>query len=160
MSSPLSQSEFTANGKKFVISDKLSIRRWKEYEKLGPRLTYGVDFESMNKQHTKAWEALNKQKFADASVIIHNLMNGIKDVNDDKRVHPCLLMCALLINYEGENAAEYDEKLQHEKIKDWEAEGLSIADFFHFALNAIQGFRETYISYIQKQAEKVSQNME
>lgn len=148
---------FEANGKRYFICDKISINRWKEYEKLMPRLTYGLDFDTMNKQHTKAYAALNDKKFADAAVILHNLMSGIKDANDDSRVHPGLLMAALLINYEGEDAGIYDLQIQLKKIKDWEAEGLDILGFFAFALASINGFRETYLSYIQSQAESLSE---
>lgn len=146
---------FKANGKTYFIADKISVNRWKQYEKLMPRLTYGIDFDSMQKALLKAYNSLNDKKFADAAVILHNLMSGIKDANDDKRIHPALLMAALLINAEGEDAGIYDEKTQLNKISDWEKEGLDILGFFAFALNTINGFRETYLLYIKEQAEQV-----
>jgi hypothetical protein len=146
---------FKANGKTYFIADKISVNRWKQYEKLMPRLTYGIDFDSIQKSLLRAYGALNEKKFADAAVILHNLMSGIKDANDDKRIHPALLMAALLINAEGEDAGIYDEQTQLNKIKDWEKEGLDILGFFAFALNTINGFRETYLLYIKEQAEEV-----
>lgn len=147
---------FKANGKKYFVAEKISIARWAEYEKLMPRLTYGIDFEAMNKAHAKAYQAVNDKRFADAAVILHNLMNGIKDANDESRVHPGLLMAALLINGEGEDVGVYDLQTQLNKIEDWKAEGLDVLSFFAFALKSISGFRETYLLYINEQAEKIS----
>ncbi|MDQ3048837.1 MAG: hypothetical protein M3R27_14900 [Bacteroidota bacterium] len=138
---------FTANGKKYIISDKISVQRWKAYEKLVPRLTFGLSFEEIFKNLEKAYAALNKQQFANSAVIIHNVMNGISSIDDEKKVSPALMMCALIINREDENTAEYNEPALREKIKDWEMEGLNMMDFLELALNATQGFRETYKRY-------------
>lgn len=147
---------FEANGHKYHISKKISIVRWKEYEKLEPRLTYGVDFNSMFKQIRTAYDALNSKegKIADAAVILHNLMSGIKDIESEKREHPALLMCALVINRDGEDTGTFDEKLQLEKINDWRKEGFDVLPFFTFALFSIQGFKETYVQYIAMEMTK------
>ena len=144
---------FEANGHKYHVSKKISIPRWREYEKLEPRLTYGVDFESMFKQLRTAYDALNNKegKIADAAVILHNLMSGIKDIENEKREHPALLMCALVINREGEDAGTFNEQLQLEKIEDWRKEGFDVLPFFTFALFSIQGFKETYVQYIARE---------
>lgn len=147
---------FMANGRKYFILDKITPTRYKEYEKLVPRLTFGLDFNEIFKNLQKAYDALNRQKFADSSVIIHNMMSGIAGVNDEKRVHPALMMAALIINREGEDPAKFDENMMLEKIQDWTVEGLDMMSFFEMSLNAIQGFRETLIKYTQAQL----QNME
>ena len=146
-------SSFEANGHKYHISKKISIPRWREYEKLEPRLTYGVDFDSMFKQLRKAYDALNTKNgnVLDAGIIIHNLMSGIKDIESDKREHPALLMCALVINREGEDAGTFDEQLQLDKIEDWRKEGFDVLPFFTFALFSIQGFKTIYVQYIASQ---------
>lgn len=146
---------FMANGRLYNVSETISIDRWAEYEKLMPRLTYGINFEDMNKSHLKAYNFLNDKRFADAAVIIHNLMSGVKDANDDKRIHPALLMCSLIINYEGEDTTKFSKEAQLKKIEDWTAEGLDILSFFAFALRAINGFRETYIAYMAEAANEV-----
>lgn len=148
----LKERTFMANGNQYYIAEKISIDRWKEYEKLVPRLTYGVGFNEMQNALLKAYNALNSQKFADASVIIHNIMSGIKDADDEKRVPPGLMMCALIMNKEGENVGVFDEQIMLSKIEDWRAEGLDILSFFAWALTSITGFRETYLLYIQAQA--------
>lgn len=149
---------FEANGHKYHVSKKISIPRWREYEKLEPRLTYGVGFDYIFSNLKKAYEALNSKegKIADAAVILHNMMAMVKDIENENREHPSLLMCALVINREGEDAGQYDEKLQLEKIEDWRKEGFDILPFFTFALSSIQGFRETYVEYITKELKKLS----
>lgn len=153
--------EFIANGKKYFISDKICIARWKEYEKLSPRLTHGVGFDEMQKTLTKSFSLLNKSNPEPlaAGILLHNVLNGIKDINDDSRVHPSLLMCALIINREGEDVGIFDKQTQLDKIKDWETEGLDILSFFAFALRSINGFRETYLLYIQEQAEELQKEI-
>ena len=61
----LAEGSFIANGKKYIISNSISVERYKEYEKLEPKLTYGVGFEELFRNVKKAYEAVNQQKFAD-----------------------------------------------------------------------------------------------
>jgi hypothetical protein len=130
--------------------DRITPERWKEYEKLVPVLTFGLSFDQMFQNLTKLWEHLNKQKFGDASVICHNMMKGIADANDPKRVHPSLMMAALVINREGEDVRVYDEQLMREKIADWTAEGLNMLGFIALSQASIHGFKETLIKYTQE----------
>ena len=142
--------EFTANNQKYIISDKISIRRYAEYQKLMPRLTYGLGFDEIFKSLKNAYAHLNKQNFADSAVIIHNIMNGISNVEESSRVHPALKMAALFVNREGEDAKVYDEELMMKKIEDWTKEGYNVSDFFTLSLSSINGFREAYNESIQK----------
>ena len=146
---------FTANGNVYMKTDKICMERWEEYEKLSPRLTFGIGFEEIFKGLSKAFSLLNKQQFADASVIIHNLMSGIKDANDEKRIHPSLLMCALVINREGEDTGVFNKEVQLSKISDWQKEGLDIVPFFSLAQRSILGFKETYLEYISREAVRI-----
>lgn len=141
---------FVANGKTYTVSDKISVDRFKQYEKLVPLLTFGLGFEQIFSNLKTAYEALNKQKNADAAVIIHNVMNGISSVEDSKRAHPALLMASLVINREDEDAREYNEEIALDKISDWQKEGLDMMGFFDLSLSSIQGFRETLIKYTQE----------
>lgn len=145
--------EFMANGHKYIISDKITIRRFAEYQKLMPRLTYGLGFDEIFKNLKTAYANLNKQNFADAAIIIHNVMNGISNVEESSRIHPALKMAALFINRENEDIKDYNEELIKEKIEDWAKEGFNMSDFFTMSLNSISGFREAYQEYIQKNKE-------
>jgi hypothetical protein len=157
----LAQGWFMANGKKYVISNSISVERYKEYEKLEPKLTYGVGFEELFRNVKKAYELVNQQKFADSAVVLHNIMSGIKEVEDSKRIHPALTMCALVINLEGEESSIYSSEMVNNKVEDWTAEGLDMIDFFILALKSIKGFRQTYLEFIQKESSQiVNQNAE
>lgn len=151
--------EFMANGRKYKMIDKLAIERWIQYEKLQPRITFGVGFEELFSNLGKAYAALDKQKFADAAVIIHNTMNGIKNFNDERRAHPALLMAGLFIVREDEDVTKYDEVLMLEKIEDWQKEGLNMLDFFHLSRSAIRGFNQTLIKYAQDQLNEIGEEI-
>jgi hypothetical protein len=147
------QREFMANGHKYIVMDKISIARFKEYEKLVPRLSFGLSFKEIFDKLNKLYTALNKQQFANAAVLCHNMMNGINAVDDNKRVNPALMMAALVINRVDEDPTTYNEELMFDKIADWQTEGYNMMDFFELSLNSIQGFRETLLKYTQAQAE-------
>lgn len=142
--------EFMANGRKYIISNKISIRRYAEYQKLIPGLTFGLGFDEIFKNLKQAYNHLNKQNFADSAVILHNVMNGISNVEETARIHPALKMAALFINREDEDLKLVDEELIKQKIEDWTEEGYNISDFFTLSLNSIEGFREAFQEYTQK----------
>lgn len=148
---------FEANGHKYYITEKISVRRWREYEKMVPKLTYGLGFKEIYNALQKAYTSINEKRFADSAVIVHNILSGIKDADDENRFPDALWVAALIINREGEDTSVFNEDFQREKIMDWQAEGYNMLDFFRFALNAISGFRETYLLSIQKQAEDLVQ---
>lgn len=150
----LKDRSFEANGKKYWIADKISIDRWKQYEKLQPRLTYGVTFKQMQANLTRAFSLLNKPnpEPLNAGIILHNILKGIENADDEKNVPAGLLMCTLVMNRDGEDVGVYDEAIAYDKIDDWKKEGLDILSFFAWAMNSIEGFRETYTAYISAQA--------
>lgn len=146
----LKQKEFTANGNKYFIMDKISIDRYAVYQELLPELTFGTSFGEMFRQLKNAYNHLNASKFADSAVIIHNLMSSVASVEQSQRVHPALKMAALFINLEDEDTGVYDEPKILNKIEDWRKEGYDISCFFSLALNSIEGFREAYNEFIKK----------
>lgn len=145
---------FDANGKKYYIANGISIDRWKQYEKLQPRLTYGLTFKQIDANISKAMMLLNKPapEPGNAYVVLHNIRKGMENADDEKNVHPALEMCTLVMNYEGEDVGVYNEGIALEKINDWTKEGLNILSFFAWAMNSIDGFRETYIEFITAKA--------
>ena len=153
------QKEFTANGVKYLISDKLTPERWKEYEKLVPRLTFGLSFQDVYNQLHKAYGYLNKPnpEPVNAGVVIHNIMNGIRGIEDEKRIHPAMMMAALVILRENEDPRTYDQALMLEKVADWQKEGYDMMSFFALSLSSIQGFRETLIEYTRTHLTQTSQ---
>jgi len=156
----LKTKEFMANGNKYYICDKISISRFVEYEKLLPRLTFGLNFNEMFANIKTAYESLNKQQFANSAVILHNIMNSISSVDEETRVHPSLLMAALVINKEGEDIRFFDERISLDKIKDWQEEGLDMMGFTLLSLNSIEGFKQTLIKFTQENSEIINTKIE
>ncbi len=152
--------EFTANGRKYIIMDKISPERYKEYEKLVPALTFGLSFQEIYSQLHKLFGLLNKQEFANAAIVCHNVMSGIKNIDDTKRIHPALMMAALVIVREDEDARSYDETLMKDKIIDWQEEGMDMMGFFALSLSSIQGFRETLIKYTQESLKTIDSELQ
>jgi len=152
----LSKSTFEANGVKYRFSSNMCIDRFIEFERLQAHVGFGKDFQNMYTVLKDTYELLNKGKLADASVKIHNLIQGIA-TNLDKRDHPILEMCALFINREDEDVKTYDEDVMKQKIEDWRKEGYSIEDFFQLAFNFVEGFIPAYNEIIQDISDKAEE---
>ena len=152
--------EFTANGVAYTIVDRISPERYKEYEKLVPHLTFGLSFQEVYNGLHKVFTLLGKQDFANSAVLCHNLMSGIKNIDDEKRVHPALMMAALVINKKGEDERGYSEAVMLEKIADWQAEGIDMMSFFALSLSSIQGFRETLIKYTKENLTEIEREIQ
>jgi len=140
---PVDATRFEANGRKYHIAESLSVERWRYYEDFQALVGFGRSFDDVFQNVKKAYEALQHPKIADASVILHNILTGVKE-KLDQRHHPALMICTLFINYEGEDEKIYDEEIMKTKIEDWKQEGFDVNDFFTIAWNLVPGFIKTY----------------
>lgn len=131
--------KFMANGVQYVIRDTLTVKRFKEFENLQAEVGYGVDFYNMFSNLSKAYNYMNAGKMADASVVLHSMMHGIKHKLDD-RENPILVLCTLFICTEDEDVRFYDKAKGDKKIEDWIAEGISMESFFQLAFSLVNGF--------------------
>lgn len=139
---------FTANGNKYLVRTSLTIARFEQFEALQVRVGYGVTFRQMFDNLRKAFDFLNASQVADASIVIYNLMNGIKN-NLDGRENEILELCALFICREGEDVTQYVPELTKLKIDDWKLEGISMESFFSLAFNLVNGFTPVYQEVLQ-----------
>jgi hypothetical protein len=146
--------QFEANGNKYFITKGVSIRRFEEYEKLQVLLSYGASHQEIFKHLRKAWDLLNENKRNDATIVLYNLMSGIERFQSDDRVHPALLISTLFINRENEDPGKWSKELALEKIKDWTEAGYDISSFFLLALNSLEGFKRTYLEFINQISQK------
>jgi len=143
----LDTGRFTANGREYYIDSQLSADRFYKMQELSYDLGFGVTYEELFKNLGELYELLNAQKFADSSVMCHNLMNGIADL--ENREMPVLKYCACFINFEGEDTRYWNEKIAGEKINDWMEEGIEFQGFFLLSLTMVRGLRENYNNHIQ-----------
>lgn len=154
----LAQKTFVANGKNYIVRDKVTIRRYREYQKLEPYLALGIGTKEIWDSLTKIEAANNKGDRNAIAVSCHNMKNGIKDATSEERFPIAMQMCALVIDREDEDPGQYDPTIMQEKMKDWEAEGLDVSAFFTMALISIPGFKETFLSYTQELAKTVTKS--
>lgn len=139
---------FTANGREYTVAGSVSIDRWQEYEILQVEIGLARTFEQVQQQAAKAFDLCNqvvsgKPVFADLAIILRDLSTGAALVNGSE-LHPVLKMCALFINYKGEDTRGISDELIAEKVADWKEEGIAMTYFFRFAFHSIPGFVTAY----------------
>lgn len=138
----LSAGPFKANGKLYTVSNSFSLDRYKMYENIELEMGYGRAWSDIYDEGLKVYDALNRSKFADASVMMHNLIQGVKNIKN--KMPPAMRMCALFINHEGEDVRYISEQIIQQKIFDWNEEGLDPEPFLTFGVNSMRGFQERY----------------
>lgn len=143
----LTTKKFTANGKTFNVETSMSFERYRVYQKLEIQLGYQAGFYGLFEDIKKIYALCNDSKVADIAVLSHNILSGIKTV--DERTLPALEMCALFINEDSEDRKTINDDMISAKIADWEAEGLDIVPFFQLAVNSIPGFSIAFNSVSQ-----------
>jgi hypothetical protein len=87
------------------------------------------------------YEELDKGKFGQPIIIVHNLMNGIAQ-RIENRKHPAMELCALFINYKDEDREHFNKDDITKKIEDWSE--YAVNDFFQLAANLVGGFIAIY----------------
>ena len=147
--------EFKANGVEYVIRTSLTISRFEEFEALQIEVGYGVAFREMFNNVRKAYDHLNAQKVADASVVLYNIMHGIKN-NLEGRENEVLMLCSLFICRKGEDVSTYDEQLCKAKIEDWKKEGINMDSFFTLAFGFVNSFTPVY----EQASQSISEHLE
>jgi hypothetical protein len=156
--SKLKQIDFTkdvipANGKEYKVLKELTIERFKQLDKMEVEFFYGFDMKGLFDKLTAAFGDLNKNKPADASVKIHNLIKGIADRIDD-REHVVLRICSLFLITDDEDITKWDEDLAKKKAKDWAEEGYTMSSFFSLVANFLPGFLAAYENATQDTSEQ------
>lgn len=133
----LDEKFFICDGRKFIIKDSLSFRRYKELQKINLEFGFSTTFHDLYNGLLKLQELMNGVKFFESAVLINNLLLGIATSED--KYEPALRMCALFIDEEGEDPTIYDEGKQRDKIDCWSKE-LDVLPFFVLAANLVPGW--------------------
>ena len=136
-----SKKYFTCDGRKFYIKDTLSFNRYRELQKIILEFGYSATFVDIFKNIKTAWDFMNALKFGDAAVTLHNIMIGIKKLED--KDDPALRLCALFIDEEGEDITVYDEGKMREKVDCWSKE-CDVTPFFQLAANLVPSWINAY----------------
>ncbi len=146
--------EFEANGKKYIVEDKLSIQRFLEADKIELAL-YGLDFKRIKATLASVYNDLNGNnsekmvKFADAARKVQSLMNQ-HETNFELNEHPILRYSALFINHEKEDRRTITDEDIEQKIKDWQEAGLTLTGFLLFVLHKMPSAQDIYTKLLQE----------
>lgn len=133
---------FEANGTRYFIEGGLTIERYAESQILEKEMGYGITFKAFFEKMQSAYNLLNKQKPADAAVLLNDLIRGMGKINEREPI--VLKICALYINAEDEDRSAFTQDMITKKINDWKAEKMDMRDFFHVASSSINGYIEIY----------------
>lgn len=136
-----SKKYFECGSRKFYVRDSLSFIRYRELQKLILEFAFSATFVDIFKNVKTAWDFMNSLKFGDAAVTLHNIMIGVKTLED--KDDPALRMCALFIDEEGEDPTIYDEGKMREKIDCWGKE-LAVTPFFQLAASCVPSWTNAY----------------
>lgn len=133
---------FEANGTRYTIEGALTIERYAELQILEKELGYGLTFKAMFEKLQQAYNLLNKQKPADAAVLLNDMLRGMARLQEREPL--VLKICALFMNTDDEDRSSFSADMYNRKIADWKAEKLDMRDFFTVASNSVNGFIEIY----------------
>ena len=135
------EKQFECGGRTFYVQDSLSFNRYRELQRLSIEFGFSTTFVDLFKNIKTAWDFTNALKFGDAAVTLHNIMMGIKTLED--KDDAALRMCALFIDEEGEDPTVYDEGKMREKIDCWNKE-CSVTPFFQLATNTVPSWTKAF----------------
>lgn len=133
---------FEANGTQYTIEGGLSIERYCELQTVEKEMAFGVTFKALYDNIQRAYDLQNKQKFADVSVLLNDIIRGMVKVQEKEPF--ALKICTLFINAEGEDRRDFSMDLMTKKINDWKTEGIDMRDFFQVAFDSMPGYIEIY----------------
>lgn len=138
---------FEANGHKYFIESHISPARYKQMELLSIHLGFGQSYKMIFDGVGEAIEYLNETSFVDAAVCLHNVKNGIAEIEGNHSV--ILRYCAMFINRDDEDRRVVDDIMVNKKIEDWMEEGITQDSFFKLAVNMVNGLKVNYDKYTQ-----------
>lgn len=144
---------FEANGKKYIIEDKLSIARAVEAGKIELEM-FDTSVNSIKNTLILAYNDLNGSnaektvKFADAAMKLGALLEKL---NGDLKIEDDLIFryAALMINTHDEDRRFITPEAIKEKLNDWKAEGLTATGFMMFVLSVSPNIKDFYDKYLK-----------
>lgn len=155
---PDGTTQFTANGQEYFVESKLSLDRYRDFQKMELHISFQQGFNGMFNTLKEIYEKAQKGLLADVAVLAHNAMQGVIDI--EKRRDACFYMCALFINTKDEDRRTITNEQVDAKIKDWTEEGLDTRFFLQCAASLVNGFIPIYEQIFQSTLEAKIQEAE
>lgn len=146
---------FQANGVTYYIEYKLCKLRYVEKEKLEPIIRFGSTLEELQKQFSDMYAmgqtGTSQMKFN--HFVIETAANNL-DIEErfmsGKNLEAVLDYCCLFCNRENEDIREFDTRLNEQKKKDWQKEGIAVLDFFFLCWLGLGNSAKDFLEMIQK----------
>ena len=138
------------SGKIYKIEpEKISTKRFKEYEILSLMLAFSSDFKTYYTTLIEIRKELGELKFNSLTIDTFNkpinkvdrLIAGIGNYtsNSEPKI---IRFCALFCNLENEDVTKFENDMITSKYEDWG--NIPIQDFFLLAIEVTPSFRESY----------------
>lgn len=108
----------TASGKEYIIYPTVGTGRFPMLEICMIEIQHGLSVSGFKSEILEAYELQNKSKFADVSVKLHNLQNGVSRILSGQ-MHPIFKLCTLFVCSPSENRETWSEAEAQEKVADW-----------------------------------------
>ena len=142
-----STKEFEANGRKYIVTERLSIERYTMFERLrietGFTATFEEVFQVVKRTLARCEDiAQGKKVFAEMANDLYNTLKGLTDLNG-KKPH-AIWLCTLFIITEDEDVRYFDTEVMKRKIKDWEEAGIDSGFFIGLAIGTLADFQNAY----------------
>ena len=139
----LNKTEHKINGKDYIIYKSLSVNRFQKFIELENEVGFGVTFEEIQKQLSKAIQYGNSGKGIEGWTIIKNMETNIAK-NIEKRYNPAMMLLMLFVCYKDEDISQFDETIAKAKIEDLNTDLYDVNDLFSLALNLVRNFIPVY----------------
>jgi len=151
---PYNQKVFQAAGHTYYVEDKLSIHRYRLFQRMEIELGFGMKFSELANKIQKAYDLANQSKLGDVAVLLHSVIEGSVFIAEKEIT--ALYVATLFINRADEDRKGWTPTLAKEKLKDWEDEGIEVNFFLVTALSKVGNFAET-LKEISQMIERVGQ---
>lgn len=137
---PDNAKEFQANGHNYYVEDRLSIERYKNFQRMEIELGYGIRFSELADKIRQAYDLLNERKDADAAVLLYTIMEGSVEIGEKRSIS--LYVATLFINRADEDRNVWNTTLAEEKLKDWS--NIDVNFFLIVALSKVRNFSNSF----------------
>lgn len=151
-----SEKQFQANGKTYYYTNKLSIRRYKEFERLAPKVVFDSTTSELAGTLLEIFQAVTTgneilKSLHKVAELSYNQLHRTKE-NFEEKEPAVLWFCTLFLCLENEDTGVWNKALAQKKINDWEAENIAIESFFLLSISTIPKLTERLksISKIEK----------
>lgn len=141
---PENAKELTANGRRFIIHDKLTVDSYQRMEEFRLEIETGTSAGAAVKTIGQVVNALKKNDVYTAAVHAYNATAAVERISE-QMPHPLLLTLTLFVRPEGSDLSKWNESEAISWLEDFNAEGYSVTDLFILADSCRSAFVSNFL---------------